>query len=293
MAGIETDFIGTARPAPGITIGYLPQEPMLDPTRNVRGNVELAVAPLRAHLARFDEINARLGEGPDADEMDALLDEQARVQDAIEAAAGVGPRPPRRDRHGRHAASPRRGRRRHALRRRTQAGRSLQDPARAPRPPAPGRADQPPRRRERRLARTAPAGVSRHGRDRHPRPLLPRQRRQVDPRARPRPGHPLGRQLLVLARAEASAPGARGEAGELAAQAARPRARVGPHVAAGPRCQEPGTAPALRADGQPGRRAPRRGHRAPDPPRAAPGHARRRGAGCSPRATATTSCSKR
>src|SRR5215472_5448241 len=88
MAGIETDHLGTARPAPGITTGYLSQEPMLDPARDVRGNVELAVAPLRAHLARFDEINARLGEGPDADEMDALLEEQARVQDAIEAADG-------------------------------------------------------------------------------------------------------------------------------------------------------------------------------------------------------------
>ncbi len=88
MAGLETDYIGTARPAPGISIGYLPQEPMLDPTRDVRGNVEIAVAPLRAQLARFDQINARLGEGPDPDEMDALLQEQARVQDAIEAAQG-------------------------------------------------------------------------------------------------------------------------------------------------------------------------------------------------------------
>ncbi len=88
MAGLETDFIGTARPAPGISIGYLPQEPMLDPGLDVRGNVELAVAPIRAHLSRFDEINARLGEGPDADEMDALLEEQAQVQDAIEASQG-------------------------------------------------------------------------------------------------------------------------------------------------------------------------------------------------------------
>ena len=61
---------------------------MLDPTLDVRGNVEIAVAPIRAHLTRFDEINARLAEGPDADEMDALLEEQARVQDAIEAAEG-------------------------------------------------------------------------------------------------------------------------------------------------------------------------------------------------------------
>ena len=88
MAGSETDYIGTARPAPGISIGYLPQEPMLDPTRDVRGNVEIAVAPIRAHLTRFDEINTRLAEGPDADEMDALLEEQAKVQDAIEAAEG-------------------------------------------------------------------------------------------------------------------------------------------------------------------------------------------------------------
>src|SRR5437667_5696728 len=55
MAGIETDYIGTARPAAGITRGYLPQEPMLDPSRDVRGNVEIAVAPYRAQLARFDE----------------------------------------------------------------------------------------------------------------------------------------------------------------------------------------------------------------------------------------------
>src|SRR5258707_14877499 len=54
MAGIETDYIGAARPAPGITIGYLPQEPMPDPALDVRGNVEIAVAPIRAHLARFD-----------------------------------------------------------------------------------------------------------------------------------------------------------------------------------------------------------------------------------------------
>src|SRR5271168_5263576 len=88
MAGIETDFIGTARPAPGTSIGYLSQEPMLDATLDVRGNVEIAVAPIRAHLTRFDEINNRLAEGPDADEMDALLEEQARVQDAIETSEG-------------------------------------------------------------------------------------------------------------------------------------------------------------------------------------------------------------
>ena len=88
MAGVEKDFLGTARPAPGTSIGFLPQEPTLDPTKDVRGNVEQAVAPVRERLARFDEINARLGEPLDADEMDRLLEEQGQVQDAIEAAQG-------------------------------------------------------------------------------------------------------------------------------------------------------------------------------------------------------------
>ncbi len=88
MAGIDTDFVGTARPAAGISIGYLPQEPVLDPQYDVRGNVELAVKSVRALLNRFDQINARMGEGPDADEMDKLLEEQADVQDAIEASNG-------------------------------------------------------------------------------------------------------------------------------------------------------------------------------------------------------------
>ena len=83
--------------------------------------------------------------------------------------------------------------------------------AQPPRPAAARRAHQPPRRRERRLARALLAGVRGHRRGHHPRPLLPRQRRQVDPRARPRPRHPVRGQLLQLARAEAGAPGQGGE----------------------------------------------------------------------------------
>ena len=86
MAGVDKDFIGTARPHPGTTIGYVPQEPTLDPSLDVRGNVEKAVARTRALLTRFDEINAKLGEPLDPDEMEKLLDEQASVQDAIEHA---------------------------------------------------------------------------------------------------------------------------------------------------------------------------------------------------------------
>jgi sulfate-transporting ATPase len=88
MAGVDKDFVGTVRPAPGITIGYLPQEPVLDPSLDVRGNVEQAVSHVRNLLNRFDAINARLGESIDADEMDRLLEEQGKVQDQIEASEG-------------------------------------------------------------------------------------------------------------------------------------------------------------------------------------------------------------
>src|SRR5262252_3626080 len=88
MAGVDTDFLGEAHPADGVKIGYLPQEPRLDPAKDVRGNVEEGVAEIRALLTRFDEINARLGEPMDSAEMEKLLEDQARVQDAIEAAGG-------------------------------------------------------------------------------------------------------------------------------------------------------------------------------------------------------------
>src|SRR5215475_1095533 len=88
MAGVDQDFPGEARPADGVRIGHLPQEPRLDPGKDVRGNVEDGVGEVRGLLTRFDEINARLGEPMDGDEMEKLLEEQARVQDAIEAANG-------------------------------------------------------------------------------------------------------------------------------------------------------------------------------------------------------------
>ena len=88
MAGEDTDFLGEAHPADGVRIGYLPQEPHLDSTKDVRGNVDDGVGEVRGLLTRFDEINTKLGEPMDADDMDKLLSEQARVQDAIEAANG-------------------------------------------------------------------------------------------------------------------------------------------------------------------------------------------------------------
>jgi ATP-binding cassette ChvD family protein len=88
MAGVDKDFLGEAWPADGVRVGYLPQEPRLDPAKDVRGNVEDGVAEVRSLLTRFDEINARLGEPLDGDEMEKVLADQARVQDAIEAANG-------------------------------------------------------------------------------------------------------------------------------------------------------------------------------------------------------------
>jgi len=86
MAGVEHDFAGDALPAEGIRIGHLPQEPVLDPAKNVLQHVEEAVAETRALLTRFEEVSAKLGEPlPDA-EMEKALAEQARVQDAIDAA---------------------------------------------------------------------------------------------------------------------------------------------------------------------------------------------------------------
>ncbi|WP_020563346.1 energy-dependent translational throttle protein EttA [Methylosarcina fibrata] len=84
MAGIDKDIEGEAIPLKGTHIGYLPQEPQLAPNKTVRGNVEEAVAEIKAVLDRFNEVNNAFAE-PDAD-FDALLAEQAELQEKIEAA---------------------------------------------------------------------------------------------------------------------------------------------------------------------------------------------------------------
>jgi sulfate-transporting ATPase len=86
MAGLDPNYLGEAFRAEGTTVGFLQQEPQLDASKTVLGNVEEGVAPTRALLTRFDEINAKFGEEMSAEAMDKLLEEQARVQDAIEAA---------------------------------------------------------------------------------------------------------------------------------------------------------------------------------------------------------------
>ena len=85
MAGLDPEFVGVARPSPGLRVGYLPQEPQLDESKTVLGIVEEGVAETRALLQRFEEVSARFAEPLDDDQMNALLEEQAKLQDQIEA----------------------------------------------------------------------------------------------------------------------------------------------------------------------------------------------------------------
>ena len=85
MSGAETEFDGEARLTSGFTRGYLPQEPHLNPAKDVWGNVEEAVAPRRALVERYNTISCQLGEPLEDDEMQRLCDEMARLQDQIEA----------------------------------------------------------------------------------------------------------------------------------------------------------------------------------------------------------------
>ncbi|MFP6657209.1 MAG: ATP-binding cassette domain-containing protein, partial [Pirellulales bacterium] len=85
MAGLDREFDGEAQLTDGFTVGYLPQEPQLNLEKDVKGNVDESVQAIRDILDRFDQINTRLGEEMEPDEMQKLLDEQARVQDEIEA----------------------------------------------------------------------------------------------------------------------------------------------------------------------------------------------------------------
>ena len=88
MAGEDQQVIGEAWPAEGITVGFLPQEPRLDPGKTVLGNVEEGVAEIKALLHRYDEINAKFAEEMSPEAMEKVLEEQGKVQDRIEAANG-------------------------------------------------------------------------------------------------------------------------------------------------------------------------------------------------------------
>src|SRR3954471_7364690 len=85
MAGEDTSFLGEAFPADGISGGFLHQEPRLHASKDVLGNVEEGVAETKALLARYDEVNEKLGQDLSPEEMEKVLDEQSRIQDKIDA----------------------------------------------------------------------------------------------------------------------------------------------------------------------------------------------------------------
>jgi ATP-binding cassette ChvD family protein len=88
MAGVDTEFMGEAQAADGATVGFLPQEPALDAGKTVIENIEPAVKKTKDLLAKFEELSMKLGESMSDEEMDKLMAEHGRVQDAIEAANG-------------------------------------------------------------------------------------------------------------------------------------------------------------------------------------------------------------
>ena len=246
MAGIDKEFDGEARLADGYTVGYLEQEPT---ARSGQDRVRERDGRRRPHAGhpaavRGDQRPARRaarrrGDGEAARRAGDRAGRDRRQEP-------LGSRPAGGDRDGRDEPAPRRLGRDEPLRRRAAPRGPLQAAPREARPAPARRADEPPRRRERRLAGAAPRRVHRHRRGRHPRPLLPRQRRQVDPRGRPRPRHPLRGQLLVVAGAEEGPARARGEAGQRPPEDARQGARVDPDVAQGPAGQEQGPRGGLR-----------------------------------------------
>ena len=85
LAGVDTDFMGTATLTKGMRVGYVPQEPRLNPEKTVRGNLEEALEPVHALIRRYDEVADKMGEKLPKDQMDKLLDEMSRLQDQIDA----------------------------------------------------------------------------------------------------------------------------------------------------------------------------------------------------------------
>ena len=85
MAGIEHNYVGEAFVGQGVSVGYLPQEPQLNPDKDVRGNVEEGVAEIKQLLEKYDAINMKLGEEMSPEEMDKVLEQQSQLQDKIDA----------------------------------------------------------------------------------------------------------------------------------------------------------------------------------------------------------------
>ena len=162
ISGEDTEFDGTAQASPGVTIGYVHQEPQLDPELTVMENVEKAVEPIREMTRKYEEISARMGEDISEDEMTDLLEKMSRLQEEIDAKDAW-----ELDRHIEQAMMALRLPPAEQLGRRTcRVARSVASPSaaalhRAAGPAPARRADQPPGRGDRRVARAAPAGLQR------------------------------------------------------------------------------------------------------------------------------------
>ena len=241
----------TRSSTPGATVGMLQQEPPLSEGAHRPGERrgggprdQGQARPLQRDLRGARRPRRRLRQAPRRD---------GRPADRPRPRQRVGPRQPARPGHGR-AALPAAGRAgRQPLRWRAPPRRAVQAAAPAARPAAARRAHQPPRRRVRAVARGPPRGLPGRRPGRHPRPVLPRQRRAVDPRARPRQGAPLRGQLLDLPRDQAGPAQDRGPEGRQARQDAGEGAGVGPLQPQGPAGEEQVAARALRGDGGRGR----------------------------------------
>ena len=278
MAGLEHANNGDAIKDPDATVGMLQQEPPLTEGKTVLENVEEAVDELKGKMARLDgalHVHGRPGRRPrQAQRRGRCAAERARRRQR------VGPRQPPRAGDGRAALPAVRRPGRHPVRWRAPPGRALQAAAPAARPAAPRRAHQPPRRGVGAVAGGAPQELPGRRPGDHPRPVLPRQRRRVDPRARPRQDPPLRGQLLDVPRDEEGTAQDRGPEGRQALQDAGARARVGPLQRQGPADQEQVPAGSLRGDGSGGRPGPQDRHlRDQHPGRAATGRHRPRGQG--------------
>ena len=238
MAGLEQPSNGDALLTPGYTVGMLAQEPQLDETKTSSATSRTAWPRPRSSSTAYNEITEKMA----TDDFDTLLEEMGqpagadRPRDAWDldsqleqAMDALRCPPPDADVTMLSGGE----------RRRVALCKLLLSAAR---PAAARRAHQPPGRRERAVARAAPGEVPGHRPRRHPRPVLPRQRGPVDPRARPRPRLPVRGQLLDLPGDEGGAAQGRGRQGRQEAQAPGGRARVGALQPEGPPDQEPGPA---------------------------------------------------
>ena len=164
MAGMDKDFNGEAWTAEGATVGYLSQEPQLDESKTVQENVMEALAGTKALLDRFEEVSMKLGEVEDPDEMTALIDEQAELQEKIEAADAWDLQRTVEIAMDALRCPPADSARHQAVGRRAPPRGAVQAAAPEARPAAAGRADQPSGRRIGGLAGAVPAGLQGHRR---------------------------------------------------------------------------------------------------------------------------------